>query len=235
MYNFEVKNKSDTESDIYIYGVLTDEKWSDDETTPSDIIKRIKTLKTKSVINLYINSPGGNVFSGVSIYNLLKRLPGKIITTVDGIAASSASIVAMAGAEIGMSAGSFIMIHNATSVVGGTSRDMRSAADTLDLLDNSIGDIYVERTGIDKKKVLEMMDVETLFDAKSAVENKFADRIVGGKKINALWDGAQYILNNVKFNPNDFKKFPDLKKVDYSEHETIIINNEILNNIMGVV
>ena len=232
MYNFEIKNKSPDVGEIYIYGEITDEKWSDEQTTPKEILEKINTIKDKRNVYLYINSPGGSVYSGITIYNLLSRLSGSLTVVVDGIAASAASVVAMAGKRILMSAGSMMMIHEARSVAAGSSDDMRSAADVLDLCNSTISDIYVKRTMLEKSKMLELMKAETWFDAESAVANKFADAIEPGKKVSASLIGSDMDCNGIIFNTQKYKNFPKSSiLIDYSEYENALDINFLFTKL----
>jgi len=232
MYNFEIKNKSPNVGEIYIYGEITDEKWSDEHTTPKEILEKINTIKDVRDVYLYINSPGGSVYSGITIYNLLGRLNGKLTVIVDGIAASAASVVAMAGKRVLMSTGSMMMIHEARSVVAGSSGDMRCAADVLDLCNSTMSDIYVKRTMLEKSKILELMKLETWFDAESAVANKFADAIEPGKKVSASIRGMGMDCNGIIFDTRKYKNFPKSSiPIDYSEYENALDINVLFTQL----
>lgn len=121
-----------------------------------------------------INSPGGNYFEGVTIYNLLKNHPAKVTVNVLGLAASAASIIAMAGDEILMGDGANIMIHNAMGVVYGNKEEMQNIIGLLSKLDDEMADVYVARTGIHKALVQSMMSAETWISSNDAVEQGFA-------------------------------------------------------------
>jgi ATP-dependent Clp protease protease subunit len=124
-----------------------------------------------------VNSPGGDMFEGISIYNLLRAHPAKVTVEVLGWAASAASIIAMAGDEIRMGLGSFMMVHNAWGVVVGNRHDMRDAATLFDTFDAAITDIYEARTGLKRSEITKLMDAETFMGASDAVKNKFADSV----------------------------------------------------------
>jgi ATP-dependent Clp protease protease subunit len=128
-------------------------------------------------IEVHLNSPGGDAFAGVAIYNLLKAQSKPVAVIVDGLAASAASIVAMAGDTITMNTGSVMMIHNAMSMAFGAADDLRKTADTLDTVTSSIADIYVAKTGLDKAKVLDMQAEETWMNATEAVDKGFATKV----------------------------------------------------------
>jgi ATP-dependent protease ClpP protease subunit len=168
-----------------------------------------------SSITLRVNSPGGDAFAGVAIYNLLKACSKPVNVIVDGMAASAASIVCMAGDTICMNAGTVMMIHEAQGCAMGDSDTMVKMADTLKTVTASIADIYVAKTGMSKNKVLEMMKEETWMDPKDAVKQKFAT--VEGK------DGAvknSFNLSIFKHAPADALKLEAKTKEVAGEHLT---------------
>lgn len=122
-----------------------------------------------------INSPGGDVFDGLAIYNLLNAHPGKVSVVIDGLAASAASVIAMAGDTIEMAASAFMMIHNAWGIVVGNRNDMRATADTLQKIDGQLADIYADRSGCDQDAVTAMMDAETWLTADECKSQGFCD------------------------------------------------------------
>jgi len=157
-----------------------------------------------TAITLRLNSPGGDAFAGVAIYNLLRACSKPINVIVDGMAASAASIIAMAGDTITMNQGSVMMIHEAQAMAMGDRATMLKMADTLETVTGSLADIYATRTGTAKKDVLAMLAVETWFDPKDAVAKNFATAI--GK------DSA--IANHFDLSPFQFKHIPEeLKNV----------------------
>jgi ATP-dependent protease ClpP protease subunit len=141
-----------------------------------------------SDITLRLNSPGGDAFAGVAIYNVLRASGKPVNVIVDGMAASAASIIAMAGDTITMNQGAVMMIHEAQGVAFGDAATMVAMADTLKIVTGSIADIYATRTGTSKKDVLEMMAVETWMDGKEAVANKFATTVSKEKAIKNSFD-----------------------------------------------
>jgi len=129
-----------------------------------------------------INSPGGDVFEAATIYNLLAQHKGNVTVNILGLAASAASVIAMAGDTIKISKIGFLMIHNAWSIVMGNKDDMREAADMLEQFDKSILAVYVSRVKVDEKKILKMMDSDTWIGADDAIEYGFADEVIETKK-----------------------------------------------------
>ena len=142
-----------------------------------DFAKDLKALGKVDTLNVYINSAGGNVFDGVTIYNTLKRNPAKVVVNVDGLAASIASIIAMAGDEIIMAENAFMMIHDPWSVAAGSADDMREMADTMDKVRGQLLDTYVKRSGTDETVISDMMTAETWLTASEAQEYGLADTV----------------------------------------------------------
>src|SRR5690606_8672083 len=131
-------------------------------------------------VTVKINSPGGDMFEGIAIYNLLRAHKAKVTVEVLGWAASAASIIAMAGDEIRMGLGTFMMVHNAWGVVIGNRHDMRDAADLFDGFDGAIVDIYEARSGMKRADIEKLMDAETFMGPSEAVKNGFADVVDDG-------------------------------------------------------
>lgn len=127
-----------------------------------------------SDIVVNINSPGGDFFEGVAIYNLLREHKAKVTVKVVGLAASAASIIAMAGDEIQMGDGAFFMIHNAWAVTVGNRHDLKAAAETLTPFDEAMANVYAARSGISAKEAARLMDAETWLNASNAVAQGFA-------------------------------------------------------------
>jgi ATP-dependent Clp protease protease subunit len=129
-----------------------------------------------AALDIYINSYGGSVFDGIAIYNQIKRFDGEKVVHIDGIAASIASVIAMAGDEIRISANGTMMIHAPWGMAIGTADDMRKSADSLDLLDDTILDTYVARTKAKRDDVSAWMEAETWMNADDCIKRGFADK-----------------------------------------------------------
>ena len=176
----EFKVEHDEESnvtEITIYGVIGD-SWFSDSFSASDIDNALKSAGGNDVV-INLNSPGGDAFDGITIYNRLKRHEGKVTVNVDGWACSAASIIAMAGDEVIMGLGSMMMIHEASTIVWGTKTDMRKEADVLEELENGIINIYKTKANISQEEIREKVDAETWMSANTAVELGFADKVEG--------------------------------------------------------
>lgn len=138
-------------------------------------IREVKSLKDVSNINLRINSNGGNVFDGVAIYNYLKSHKARVEVDVDGIAASIASVIAMAGDEVRIADNAWMMIHDPWMTTGGTSADLRKAADVMDGVRDTLLDTYMVRATASRDDVSKMMAEETWLNAAGAVQVGLAD------------------------------------------------------------
>lgn len=189
---FSIKARG-KEADILIYEEVG-EGWFGG-VTAKQFVDDLKAVGSVDTINLRINSPGGDVFDGLAIYRRLVEHKARIVTHIDGLAASIASIIAMAGDEIRMSESGQFMIHDAWGFAIGNSAEMRSVADRLEMTTTSLRDVYVARTKNDPDKVKDWMAKETWFTASEAVANGFADSVVDNFRVAA----AAYDLNRFKF------------------------------------
>lgn len=180
---FRIENAASEEADVFIYDQIAWFGVSADE-----FVKDLNKITAKT-INLRINSPGGNVFDGVAIYNALRRHAAKVVTHIDGMAASIASVIALAGDEIRMADGAFLMIHNPFAAAIGDSTELRRIADLLDkVAEASILSAYQRKTGVDKKQLQQWMDDETWFNADEAKEHGFVDVIEDQVDANAAFE-----------------------------------------------
>lgn len=172
-----VHNEEAKTSEITIYGVIGSSWWYD-SFSASDIDKALNEAGDNDII-INLNSPGGDAFDGISIFNRLKRHAGKVTIHVDGWACSAASVIAMAADELIMELGSMMMIHEASNIVWGTKTDMRKEADILEELEEGIVDIYMTKANIGREEVRSKMDAETWMSAKTALELGFANKAKG--------------------------------------------------------
>lgn len=155
-------------------------------------IQALRDLGDVDEIRLDINSPGGDVFDGLAIYNALKQHKAAVHVTVQGIAASMASVVAMAGDTVTMPANAFMMIHNPFSLVVGDAEELREWADVLDKLEASLAGVYVGKTGLADAKVRDLMAAQTWLTAAEAEEAGFADKVIAETKAAARFDLSRY-------------------------------------------
>lgn len=177
---FLFENKANADStDLYIYdAIYPDDGWGGGGVGAAAFQKELNAVKTKQ-INLFLNSPGGLVHEGVTIYNALKSHPATVNVTIQGLAASIASVIAQAGDRIEMASGSMMMIHEAWGFAMGPAADMRKTAEALDKMTDSIAGIYAERSGKDTSHWQGLMAAETWFTDQEAVVAGLADSVVG--------------------------------------------------------
>ena len=171
-----VKNEGQEARTLYLTGEISDETWFGDEVTPK--IFKDELMAGSGDITLWINSPGGDVFAAAQIYNMLMDYPGHVTVKIDGLAASAASVIAMAGSQVEMSPVAMMMIHNPITVAIGDSKEMQKAIDMLSEVKESIVNAYEIKTGLSRNKISRLMDAESWFNAKKAVELGFADAIL---------------------------------------------------------
>ncbi|MCT4389766.1 Clp protease ClpP [Leuconostoc falkenbergense] len=177
MTNYFQMKATNNVAQIDIFGDIVSEKWFDEETSATSFRDALKELGDVSTINLSINSGGGSVFDGIAIYNMLKSHKATVNVYIEGLAASIASVIAMAGDTITMRSGSMIMVHMPWTLSQGNAEEMRKTADTLEKTGDSIVDIYSERTGISSDDIRNIMNDETWLSAEEAVEQGWATKL----------------------------------------------------------
>jgi ATP-dependent Clp protease protease subunit len=193
---YRLEAKGSDEAVMYIYGAIGGD-WFGEGVTAKQVADDLKALGKVKEITVRINSEGGNVFDGKAIYSLLVENKATINVKIDGLAASAASFIAMAGNSIEISEGAFVMIHDAYGVSFGRAEDMRAYATLLDTVNGTIREVYSARTKQTDAQVNKWMKDETWFTAKEAVANGFADKMTENLKVAAS-------INN----PRAFKKLP---------------------------
>lgn len=177
MTNYFQMKATNNVAQIDIFGEIVGEKWFDEETSATSFRDALKELGDVSTINLSINSGGGSVFDGIAIYNMLKSHKATVNVYIEGLAASIASVIAMAGDTITMRSGSMLMIHRPFTVLQGNAEEMRKTADTLEKMGDNIVDIYSGRTGISSDDIRNIMNEETWLSAEEAVEQGWATKL----------------------------------------------------------
>jgi len=161
---------------LLLDGEISDETWWGDEITPQ--MFRSELNAAEGDIDLWINSPGGDCYAAAQIYNMLMEYKGNVNVKIDGIAASAASVVAMAGSTVEMSPVATIMIHNPMTVSIGDTHEMERTITFLAEIKESIINAYEIKTGLSRAKISRLMDAETWMNAKKAVELGFADSVL---------------------------------------------------------
>ena len=173
-WNF--KNSDTGEAELIFNGPISDETWWGDEITPA--MFRDELSKVKGNLTVWLNSPGGDCFSANQIYTMLRNHDGKVIVKIDGIAASAASVVAMAGNETLISPTGMIMIHNPMTFAAGNKSDMEKAIAVLEEVKESIINAYARKTNLSRAKISKLMDEETWMNAEKALQLGFVDGIL---------------------------------------------------------
>ena len=169
-------SENEDERILRIDGVIAEEPWIDDEITPKQF--KSELMSGSGDITLWINSPGGDVFAASQIYNILMDYKGNVTVKIDGLAASAASVIAMAGTRVSMSPVSQIMVHNPMTVAIGNAEEMSKAIKMLSEIKESIINAYEIKTNLSRDEISKMMDSETWMNARKAVELGFADEIM---------------------------------------------------------
>lgn len=205
------------EAELYFYGEISDTSWDGDEVTPQAFKKDLDRLGDLSNLDIYINSLGGDVFAGLSIYNMLKRQSAHTRVHVDGIAASAASVIAMAGDEIIMPRNAMMMIHNAWTLTGGNADKLKATAEKLDRIDGTLAQIYSDRTGLSTETVRDMMARETWMNGDEALGKKFCDRTEENKRFAALADDMSAVAKS---------KYENASEIDFSAFSTEKVSND---------
>ena len=216
---------------LYFDGYIAQDSWFDDEITPKQF--KAELTATEGDISVWLNSPGGDVFAASQIYNMLKEYKGKVTVKIDGIAASAASVIAMAGNEILMSPVAMMMIHNPSTVIFGEAADLQSGIDMLSEVKEGIINAYEQKTGLARNKISKMMDAETWFSAKKAVELGFADKVLYEDTEENATDG--FIFDKVTVTNTLLRKIPKAQKAQPvvetgTPHEQLLTRLNLIKN-----
>ena len=165
---------------LRINGVIAEESWLDDDITPTLFASELNA--GSGPVTIWLNSPGGDVVAAARIYNMLLDYPGKVTVNIDGIAASAASVIAMAASTVAMSPVSMLMIHNPATLAMGDKTELSRALDMLESVKDSIINAYQLKTGLSRAKLSKLMDMETWMDATAAIDLGFANEILTSKQ-----------------------------------------------------
>ena len=242
---YTIKNQGDKKASINIFGEIADEKWYPEDTTPTSFEEDLTAAGEIDHLDVFINSPGGGVFAGVAIYNILKRVNATVKTHNIGAANSIASVIFQAGDERVMAKNASMMIHNALCGICGlyNAAELRKLSAALDVVSVAVLSSY-DRAKIKADAVQELMDAETWMTAEKAVELGFADYIDTAKDVKvkasaktAFFDGVRVDLTKCKnfsaamFNasriPDDVVDLP-VEPIDYSVYEGTVSVNEAI-------
>lgn len=219
------RNQTETdpaERTLFLNGTIAEDSWFDDDVTPQLFKEELNA--GSGDITVWINSPGGDCVAAAQIYNMLSAYAGKVTVKIDGIAASAASVIAMAGDTVLVSPVSMLMIHNPATIAWGDHSEMQKAMDMLAEVKESIINAYVVKTGLSRARLSHLMDAETWMDANKAVELGFADEIMVRAKAEPQEEEAEEL-----YEEEDEKKppVPDASML-FSRRA---VNNTLLNKL----
>lgn len=186
-----VRNEGERRT-LLLDGEISDETWFGDEVTPAIFREELRAAEGDVV--LWINSPGGDCFAAAQIYNMLMDYPGKVTVRIDGLAASAASVIAMAGTTVEISPVGMVMIHNPMTISIGDVQEMERAITLLAEVKESIINAYEIKTGLPREKISRLMDAETWMNAKKAVELRFADSVLYENREHLTGDEADGLI-----------------------------------------
>lgn len=215
---WDFKSKINNAADLYLYGPISESSWWGDEVTPKQFKADLDALGEISQLNIYINSGGGDVFAGQAIHSMLKRHSAEKVVYVDGLAASIASVIAMAGDKIIMPSNAMLMIHNPWTIAMGNAADFRKMADDLDQIGKSIIAVYREKSGMSDEEIMILMDGETWLTAENAVSYGLADQIEKEKKLAASMTNGTLFFNGIQVEAGKFKHLP-IDKIQFHEEQ----------------
>lgn len=216
---YEIRNAEAADAELFIYDEIG--IWG---ITANDFQKDLAKIKSKNII-LHLNSPGGNVFDGLAIYNLLKNSDKNITVMIEGLAASIASVVAMCGDKIIMSKSAMMMIHNPFISMTGDSDQLKKTAEMMDMIKSQLVDIYTLRSKMETKDVEDLMTAETWMTAETCKKKGFCDEVSESLKIAAFAGIDKYEFRNKAI-------FDNLKKKLKKSEETMEITN--IAQLLGV-
>ena len=188
---FKARKSDSKTGELFLYGDIGDSFWGDGISAKM-VVDEVNALGKIDRLMVRMNSAGGDVFDGLSIYNFLSRHPAHVEIDVDGMALSIASIIAMAGKEIRMANNAMMMIHDPWTMAVGSAQDLRKTADLMDQVKGNLINTYADRSGMNAVRVSELMSEETWLTAEQAVVEGFADKITGELQIAARFDARRF-------------------------------------------
>jgi ATP-dependent Clp protease protease subunit len=217
-------NEEVVERILELHGTIAEESWFDDDLTPQMFKDELNA--GSGDITVWINSPGGDCVAAAQIYNMLANYKGNVTVKIDGIAASAASVIAMAGQTVLMSPVSMMMIHNPATVAFGDHIEMEKAIEMLDGVKDSIINAYAIKTGMSRAKLSRLMDAETWMDATKAVELGFADDIITR---NAFPEKKEEEEDETDTDEDDSTEEDDKKK---KSSDSMLFSRKAVNNAL---
>jgi len=220
---YDIQNKDDV-AEIFIYDVIGEDWYGG--VSAKQFIDDLGKVSAKN-ITLRINSPGGDVFDGAAIYNAIQSHEANIHVSIEGLAASMASVVAMAGDTVSMAENALMMIHDPWTMAVGDAGELRKTADTLDKVRSTLLNAYVKKADIESDKISDMMTEETWMDANEALEMGFIDSISDQVKMAAHYDKSY--LNQYQHTPeiDDIEKPKNNLTYKIDDHNNFVFMNRI--------
>lgn len=209
-WQFRAAADEPTVGELLLYGIISSTSWWGDEVTPKQFKQELDALGEVSELRVFINSDGGDVFAGQAIHSMLQRHSARVIVYVDGLAASIASVIAMAGDVVRMPRNAMMMVHEPWTWGYGNAADFRKLADTLDQVKESLVAAYQSKTNLTREEIMDLLAAETWMTAEEAVEKGFADEIEETKKVAALVNGGQLEVNGQTFDLARYRNPPRL-------------------------
>lgn len=227
-WNIKKKEDDDKIGQIDIYGDISNNDWWGDNVTPTNFKKDLDSLGEIETLDIYVNSGGGEVFAGQAIFNIIKRHKATKNVYIDGLAASIASIIAMAGDKVIMPENALMMIHNPATFVWGDAKELSSVVEKLEKVKSTLIDVYAKKSGLDDEEISKMMDDETWFTASEAKEKGFVDEVQEGEEIAAKLIDNSLFINDVKVDFSNYKNAPQIEiKEEPKKIKAIKIDNSI--------
>lgn len=196
-WNAGIQAAAAPENTITILDVIGEDPWTGGGVTSKRVASALRAIGDRDVF-VDINSPGGDFFEGVAIYNMLRAHPAKVTVRILGLAASAASVIAMAGDEIQIGKAGFMMIHNAWVVAVGNRHDLDEASKTLATFDDAMAGLYADRADVDRKATAKWMDDETWFNGEQAVSNGLADDFLASDAVSTAQASAKDPVNAIR-------------------------------------
>lgn len=188
---YRITNATDSHVEILIYEEIGGNFFGGGVEAKS-FVEDLREMRGVTDINIRINSPGGNVFEGFAIYNALTRHPAHITVDIDGLAASIASVIALAGDTVHMAQNALFMMHNPSGFAVGTAADMRLMAEALDKIQSNLVDIYISHSTLSASRVQELMDHETWLTASEALSHHLINEVTEGQQLAAHFDLSRF-------------------------------------------
>lgn len=237
-----IKQESkNTTPEMYIDGEIVTDEYEDTDTSAAGFRNALKSLGDVKNINLHINSPGGSVFEGIAIYNMLKQNSARINVYIDGLAASIASVIAMSGDAIFMPSNSMMMVHNPWVMAIGNASELRKQADDLDQITKSSVQTYLAKAGdkLDEKTLTQLMDDETWLTAQEAVDYGLADEVMEPNKavasinkqfVSRYRHVPEQLIKQAEHDDNKLNSEQNLEQEQLNKiHEKALANAKALN------